>query len=115
MLKTLLEKWLKCRPVRKKNNVVEVLHQRRCLYSRRNKPLSYGLCETWFVERHVSILVKHSKLGAKNVNEVRPKTVQNAPKWPLQLENFQKISGEYARGTSGAFLFFNLLQTNSAE
>ena len=26
-----------------------------------------GLCETRFVERHVSISVKHSKLGAKNL------------------------------------------------
>ena len=27
-----------------------------------------GLCETQFVERHVSIPVKHSKLVAKNFN-----------------------------------------------
>ena len=35
------------------------------------------LCETRFVERHVSIPVKHSKLGAKNFNKVCPKIVQN--------------------------------------
>ena len=43
-----------------------------------------GLCETRFVQRHVSILVKHSKLGAKNFNTVCPKTVQNALQWPLE-------------------------------
>ena len=35
-----------------------------------------GLYETRFVERHVSIPVKHLKLGAKNFNKVCPKTVQ---------------------------------------
>ena len=29
-----------------------------------------GLCETRFVERHVSISVKHSKSGAKNFGKV---------------------------------------------
>ena len=37
-----------------------------------------GLCEIRFVEYHVSILLKHSKLGAKIFNKVFPKTVQNA-------------------------------------
>ena len=36
-----------------------------------------GLCETRFVERHVLIPVKHSKLRAKHFNKVCPKTVQN--------------------------------------
>ena len=52
-----------------------------------------GLCETWLVKCHVSIPVKHSKLGAKFFNKVCPKTVQNALKWPLQCVNFQKFSG----------------------
>ena len=43
-----------------------------------------GLCETRFVERHVSILVKHSKLRAKTINKVCTTTVQNALKWPSQ-------------------------------
>ena len=42
-----------------------------------------GLCETRFVECHISIPMKHSKFGAKNFNKVCPKTVQNALKWPL--------------------------------
>ena len=52
------------------------------------------LCETRFVERHVTIPVKHSKLRAKNFNNVYPKTVQNALKWPLQQAyvNFQNFS-----------------------
>ena len=62
----------------------------------------------------VSIPVKHSELGAKNFKEVCPKTVENALKWPLLFVNFQKISGEHARGPSGAFLFLNLLQIHSA-
>ena len=39
-----------------------------------------GLCETRFVERHVLILVKLSKLGAKSFNKVCQKTVQNGLK-----------------------------------
>ena len=54
-----------------------------------------GLCETRFVERRVSIPVKHSKLGAKNFNKVFPKSVQNALKWLLQYVNFRKFSGSY--------------------
>ena len=51
-----------------------------------------GLCETRFVERHVSIPVKHSKLGAKSFTKICSKTVQNAPKWSLQLvSEFSKI------------------------
>ena len=42
-----------------------------------------GLCETRFVERHVLTPVKHSKVEAKNFNEVCSKSVQNALKWPL--------------------------------
>ena len=45
-----------------------------------------SLCETRFVERHVSIPVKHSKLGAKNFNKVCPITVQNALKWLQVLQ-----------------------------
>ena len=36
-----------------------------------------GLRETRFVQRQVSMPVKHSKLGAKNFNKVCPKSVQN--------------------------------------
>ena len=54
-----------------------------------------GLCETRFVERRVSIPVKHSKLGAKNFNKVFPKSAQNALKWLLQYVNFRKFSGSY--------------------
>ena len=42
------------------------------------------------------------------------KTVQNALKWPFQFANFQNISAEHARRPSGAFLFLNLLQSDSA-
>ena len=42
-----------------------------------------GSCETRFVEHHVSIPVKHSKLRAKNLNKVCPKSVQNTLKWLL--------------------------------
>ena len=52
-----------------------------------------GLCETRFVYRHVSIPVKHSKLGAKNFNKVCPKTVQNALEGPLLEGPFQKFAG----------------------
>ena len=49
---------------------------------------------------------KHSKFGAKNFNEVCPKTVHNALKWPLQYVNFQNFSGvAYALKLSGAFFF----------
>ena len=64
-----------------------------------------GLCETRFVERHVSIPVKHSKLGATNFNKVFPKSVQNALKWPLQYVNFQKFFGK-ARCRTLWSLFF---------
>ena len=59
-------------------------------------------CETRFMERHVSIPVKHSKLGAKNFNKVSSKSVQIALKWPLQYMNFKNFSGEHAPGPSGA-------------
>ena len=53
-----------------------------------------GLCEIRFVERHASIPMKHSKLGAKDFNKVCPKTVQNALKWPLQYVSSEKFSGK---------------------
>ena len=75
-----------------------------------------GLCQSRFVERHVSIPVKHSKLEAKIFNKVCPKSVQNALIWPLQYVNFQKFSGGACPRTlwSLFFLFLNLLQINSA-
>ena len=63
-----------------------------------------GLCETRFIERHVSIPVKHSKLEAKNFNKVCSRTVHNALKWPLQYVNFQKFPGKHAVGPSEAFI-----------
>ena len=67
------------------------------------------------ISRHVSIPVKHSKLGATIINKVCPKTVQNALKWPLQKVDFQKFSGRACPRTLWRlFLFFNLLQLNSA-
>ena len=47
---------------------------------RETKRYLVGLCETRFVDRHVSIPVKHSRLGAKSFNKVCPKSVQNALK-----------------------------------
>ena len=101
-----------------------VLRKQRCLspcikedvFSRgETKRYLVSLCETQFVERHVSIPMKHSKFGAKNFNKVCPKTVQNALKWPLQYVNFQKFSGGVCpRILCSFFLFLNLLQINSA-
>ena len=83
MLKTLHKKWLKCRPVRKKAAWLKC-----CIKEDVSNPgeKSYlvSLCETRCVERHVSILEKHSKFGAKTFNKVCPKTDRNALKWSLQ-------------------------------
>ena len=68
-----------------------------------------GLRETGFVERHVSILVKHSKLGAKTCDKIRPKTVQNALKWLLQTRIFKKFPGSMPPDPLEPFLFLNLL------
>ena len=86
------------------------------LYSQgETKRYLVGLCETRFIKRHVSIPVKHSKLGAKNFNKVLPKTVQNAQKWPLEYVNIQKFSGGACPRTLWSlFLLLNLLQINSA-
>ena len=65
-----------------------------------------GLCETRFVVRHVSIPVKHSKLKAKNFNNVCPKTVQNALKWPFySMLIFKNFSGEHAPDPLEHFFF----------
>ena len=70
------------------------------------------LCETGFIECHVSIPVKQSKLGAKNFDKVCPKTVRNALKWPMQYVNFQKFSGGAClQAPWGCFLFLNLKTT----
>ena len=66
-----------------------------------------GLCETRFVERHVSTPVKHSKLGKKNFIQVYQKFVQNALKWPLQYVNIQKISGEACPQTLWSLFCFS--------
>ena len=44
-------------------------------------------------EQNASYLVKHSELGAKNLNKICLRIVQKVPKWPLQYVNFQKFSG----------------------
>ena len=44
-------------------------------------------------EQNASYLVKHSDLGAKNLNKICLKFVQKVLKWPLQYVNFQKFSG----------------------
>ena len=63
---------------------------------------------------HVSIPVKHSKLGAKSFNNVCLTTVENALKWPLQDVNFQNFSGGTCPRTLWIlFLYLNLLQNNS--
>ena len=71
-----------------------------------------GLCETRLVERHASIPMKHSKLGAKDFNKVCPKTVQNALKWPLQYVSFEKFSGKACPRTLWSFLFVFQLASN---
>ena len=58
---------------------------------------------------HLSIPVKHSKLGAKTFNKACPTTVQNAQKWPLQLMNFQKFSVGACPRPSGAFFCSSIL------
>ena len=42
---------------------------------------------------HHIYLVKHSDLGAENLNKICLKVVQKVLKWPLQYVNFQKFSG----------------------
>ena len=71
-----------------------------------------GLCETRFVERHVSIPVKHSKLGAKNFNKICPKSVQNVLKWKLQYVNLQKFSGGACPRTLCSLFFVPQLASN---
>ena len=44
-------------------------------------------------EQNALYLVKHSDLGAKNLNKICVKIVQKILKWSLQCVNFQKISG----------------------
>ena len=60
-------------------------------------------------EQNASSLVKHSKLGAKNLNKICPKIVQKVLKWPLQYLNFQ------VEHVPRAFFILNMLQNNSAE
>ena len=44
-------------------------------------------------EQNASYLVKHSDLGAKNLNKICLKIGQKVLKWPLQYVNFQKCFG----------------------
>ena len=63
-------------------------------------------------EQNVSYLVKHSDLGAKNLNKICLKFVQKVLKWPLQFVQFQKFSG--GTGPLRAFFILNMLQNKSA-
>ena len=91
MPKTLHEKWLKVKTSAKKTALLKSCIKEDVSSQGKTKRYLVGLCETRFVKCHVSIPVKHSKLGAKNFNKVCPKTVQSALKWPLQYVKFSKI------------------------
>ena len=73
-----------------------------------------GPCETRFVERHVSILVKRSKLGAKNFNKICPKSVQNALNGLYKRDFSKNLRGAMPPDPLEPFSFLNLLQINSA-
>ena len=111
MLKTLREKWFKFKTSAKKTALLKSCikdvstqgETKRCLV---------GLSETRFVERHVSIPVKHSNLGTNNFNKVCPKTVQNALKWPLQFVNFQNFSWGASPRTLWCLFFVFQLASN---
>ena len=49
-------------------------------------------------EQNTSCLVKHSELGAKNLNKIHLKIVKQVLKWPLQYEIFKNFPGEHAPG-----------------
>ena len=76
MLETLHEKWLKCyKTSAKKTALLKSCIKEHVFSQGETKRCFVGLCETRFVERHASLPVKHSKLGAQNFNKVCPKTV----------------------------------------
>ena len=77
----LREKWLKCFKISAKKTALLKFCIKVVSAQGETKRYLFGLCETRFVERHGSIPVKHSKLGAKNFNKVCPKSVQNALKY----------------------------------
>ena len=64
-------------------------------------------------EQNALYLVKHSDLGAKNLNKICLKIVQKMLKWPLQCVNFQKFSG--GAGPLETLLFSICLKNNSAR
>ena len=65
-------------------------------------------------EQSASYLVKHAKLGAKNMNKLCLKIVQKALKWPLQYANFQNFfGGAFPRFPIESFLVLKLLRINS--
>ena len=51
-------------------------------------------------------LVKHSDLGAKNLNKICFSIVQKVLKWPLQYEIFKKFPGEQAPGLHYSLFLF---------
>ena len=53
-------------------------------------------------KQNASYLVKHSDLGANNLNKICPKIVQKLLKWPLQCENFPR---EHAPGPPRTFFY----------
>ena len=64
-------------------------------------------------EQNASYWVKHSGLGAQNLNKICPKIVEKVLKWPLQYVNFQKFSGEACPRTSlDPFFHLKMLQNN---
>ena len=93
MLKTLREKCKMIKTSAQKTALLKPCIKEDVSSQGETKRYLVSLCETRFVERYVSIPVKHSKLGAKNFDKVCPKAVQNALKWPLQYVNFQNFSG----------------------
>ena len=61
-------------------------------------------------EQNALHLVKHSDLGAKNLDKICLKIVQKVLKWPLQYVNFL---GEHAPGSPTTFFILNMLQDKS--
>ena len=73
-----------------------------------------GLRKTRFVERHVLIPAKHSKLGAKSFNSL-PEDCSKCTKMAITIHEFSKyFQGSMPPDPLEPFLFLNLLQINFA-
>ena len=66
-------------------------------------------------EQNASYLVKHSDLGANNLNKICLRIVQKVLKWPLQYVNFQKFSGEAYAPYIFADVFFTKIAMTPLE